>query len=65
MKVEKENKKLGLKLNFQNVKFMASSFITSWQTDGEIMETVTDFIFLGSQITVNGDRSHVIKTLTS
>ena len=65
MKVEKENKKLGLKLNFQNVKFMASSFITSWQTDGEIMETVTDFIFLGPQITVNGDRSHVIKTLTS
>ena len=49
MKVEKENKKLGLKLNFQNVKFMASSFITSWQTDGEIMETVTDFIFLGSK----------------
>ena len=57
MKVEKENKKLGLKLNFQNVKFMASSFITSWQTDREIMETVTDFIFLGSKITVDNDCS--------
>ena len=61
MKLEKENKKLDLKLNFQKVKFMASSSITSWQIDGEIMETVTNFIFLGSQITLNGDCSYVIK----
>ena len=66
MKVEKENKKLGLKLNFQNVKFMASSFITSWQTDGEIMETVTDFIyyyyyFFVFKITADGDCSREIK----
>ena len=61
MKVGKGNKKLDLKLNFQKVKFMASSSITSWQIDGEIMETVTNFIFLGSQITLNGDCSYVIK----
>ena len=56
-----ENKKVGLKLNIQKTKIMASGPTTSWQIDGETMETVTDFIFLGSKITVDGDWSHEIK----
>ena len=63
MKVKEEIEKVGLKLNIQKTKIMASSPITSWQIDGETMETVTDFIFLGSQITANGDCSHEIKRL--
>ena len=55
MKVEEESEKVGLKLNSQKTKIMAPSPITSWQTDGETMETVTVFIFLGSKITVDGD----------
>ena len=61
MKVKEESAKAGLKLNIQKTKIMASGPITSWQIDGEKMETVTDFIFLGSQITVDGDCSHEIK----
>ena len=61
MKVKEEIKNVGLKLNVQKTKIMASGPITSWQIDGETMETVTDFIFLGSKITVNGDCSHEIK----
>ena len=61
MKVREENEKVGLKLNIQKTKIMASSPITSWQTDGETVETVTDFIFLGSKITTDGDCSHEIK----
>ena len=61
MKVREENKKVGLKLNVQKTKIMASSPITSWQIDGETVETVTDFIFLGSKITASGDCSHEIK----
>ena len=61
MKVKDESEKAGLKLNFQKMKIMASSPITSWQIDGEKMETVTDFIFLGSKITADGDCSHEIK----
>ena len=61
MKVEEESEKAGLKLNIQKTKIMASSPITSWQIDGEIMETVTDFIFLGSKMTADGDFSHEIK----
>ena len=61
MKVKEESEKVGLKLNIQKAKIMASSPITSWQIDGEKMETVTDFIFLGSQITADGDCSHEIK----
>jgi len=61
MKVKEESEKAGLKLNIQNTKIMASGPITSCQIDGETMETVTDFIFLGSKITANGDRSHKIK----
>ena len=61
MKVKEESKKVGLKLNVQKAKIMASSPITSWQIDGETMETVTDFIFLGSEITADGDCSHEIK----
>ena len=61
MKVKEESEKVGLKLNIQNTKIMASSPITSWQTDREKMETVRDFIFLGSKITADGDCSHVIK----
>ena len=61
MKVKEESEKVGLKLNIQKTKIMASSPITSWQTDGETIETVTDFIFLGSQITADGDCSHEIK----
>ena len=58
MKVKEESGKAGLKLNIQKAKSMASSPITSWQIDGETMETVTDFIFLGSKITADGDYSH-------
>ena len=58
MKVKEESEKLGLKLNIQKTKIMASSPITSWQTDGITMETVRDFIFLGSKITADGDCSH-------
>ena len=61
MKVKEEREKVGLKLNIQKTKIMASGPITSWQIDGEIMETVRDFIFLGSKITVDGDYSHEIK----
>ena len=63
MKVKEESEKVGLKLNIQKTKIMASSPITSWQIDGETVETVTDFIFLGSKITADGDYSHEIKTL--
>ena len=58
MKVKEESEKAGLKLNIQKTKIMASDPITSWQIDGETMETVTDFIFLGSKITADGDCSH-------
>ena len=61
MKVKEESEKVGLKLNNQKAKIMASGPITSWQRDGETMETVTDFISLGSRITVDGDCSHEIK----
>ena len=61
MKVKEESKKAGLKLNIQKSKIMASGPITSWQIDGETMETVIDFIFLGSKITAHGDCSHEIK----
>ena len=61
MKVKEESEKAGLKLNIQKTKIMASSLITSWQIDGETMETVRDFIFLGSEITAGGDCSHEIK----
>ena len=59
--MKEESEKAGLKLNIQKVKIMASDPITSWQIDGEIMETVADFIFLGSKITADGDCSHEIK----
>ena len=62
MKVKEESEKAGLKLHIQKTKMMASSPITSWQIDGETMETVTDFIFLGSRITADGDCSHEIKS---
>ena len=61
MKVKEEKEKVGLKLNIQKTKIMASGPITLWQIDGETMETVTDFIFLGSKITADGERSHEIK----
>ena len=61
MKVKEESEKVGLKLNIQKIKIMVSGPITSWQIDGETMETVTDFIFLGSKITADGDCSHEIK----
>ena len=61
MKVKEEHEKVGLKLNIQKAKIMASGPIPSWQIDGETMETVTDFIFLGSKITADGDYSHDIK----
>ena len=61
MKVKKESKKAGLKPNMQKTRIMASGPITSWQIDGETVETVTDFIFWGSKVTVNGDCSHEIK----
>ena len=60
-KVKEESEKAGLKLNIQKTKIMASGPITSWQIDGETMETLTDFIFLGSKITADGDCSHEIK----
>ena len=59
--MEEESEKVGLKLNIQKMKIMAAGPITSWQVDGETMETVTDFIFLGSKITADGDCSHEIK----
>ena len=61
MKVKEESEKVGLKLNIQKTKIMASGPITSWQIDGEAMETMTDFIFLGSKITADSDCSHEIK----
>ena len=60
MKVKKESEKVGLKLSIEKTKIMASGLISSWQIDGETMETVRDFIFLGSKITANGDCSHEI-----
>ena len=61
IKVKEENEKAGLKLNIQKTKIMASGPITSWQIDGETMKAVTDFIFLGSKFTADGDSSHEIK----
>ena len=61
MKMKEESKKVGLKLNIQKTKIMASGTITSWQIDGETMDIVTNFIFLGSKITADGDYSHEIK----
>ena len=61
MKVKEESEKVGLKLNIQKTKIMASGTITSWEIDGETVETVSDFIFLGSKITAYGDDSHEIK----
>ena len=61
MKVKQESGKVGLKLNIQKTKIMASGPMISWQIDGETMETVTDFLFLGSKITADGDCSHEIK----
>ena len=63
MKVREESEKVGLKLNIQKTKIMASGPITSWEMDGETVETVSDFIFLGSKITADGDCSHEIKRL--
>ena len=65
MKVKEESEKVGLQLNIQKTKIMASSPITSWQIDGETVETVADFIFGGSKITTDGDCSHEIKTLAA
>ena len=65
MKVKEESEKAGLKLNFQKTKIMATGPITSWQIDGETMETVTDFIFLGSKITADGDCSLKLKDACS
>ena len=64
MKVKKESEKAGLKLNIQKTKIMASGLITSWEIDGETVETGSDFILGGSKITADGDCSHEIKTLT-
>ena len=61
MKVKEESEKVGLKLNIQRTKIMVSSPITSWQIDGETVETVADFVFLGSKITADGDSSHEVK----
>ena len=61
MKVKEESEKVGLKLNIQKMKIMASGPITSWQIDGEAVETVSDFFFFGSKITADGDCSHEIK----
>ena len=61
MKVKEESEKLGLKLNIQKTKIMACGSITSWEIDGETVETVSDFIFLGSKITVDGDCNHEVK----
>ena len=65
MKVQKESEKVGLKLHIQKTKIMASSLITSWQIDGETVETVTEFIFLGSKITTDSDCSHETKRCCS
>ena len=65
MKVKEESEKAGLKLNIQKTKIMASASITSWQIDGETMQTVTDFIFLGSKITADGDCSLKLKDACS
>ena len=65
MKVKEESEKVGFKLNIQKTKIMASGPITSWEIDGERMETVTDFIFFGSKITVDGNCSHEIKNVYS
>ena len=65
MKVKEDTEKVGLKLNIQKTKIMASGPTTSWQTDGETMETVTDFIFLGSKITANGDSAMKLKDACS
>ena len=62
MKVKEESEKIGLKLSIQKTKIMSSGPITSWQIDGETVETVSDFVFLGSKITADGDHSHEIKT---
>ena len=62
MKVKEESEKVGLKFNIQKTKILTSSPISSWQIDGETVETVADFIFLGSKITVDGDCSHEIKS---
>ena len=64
MKVKEESEKVGLKLNIQKMKIIASGPITSWEIDGETVETVTDFIFLGSKITVDGDYNLEIKRLS-
>ena len=61
MKVKEESEKVGLKLNMQKTKIMASSPITSWEIDGETVETVSEFIFMGSKITADGDCSHEVK----
>ena len=63
MRVKKKIEKVGLKVNMQETKIMASNPITSWQTDGEKVETVTSFLFLGSKITADGDSSHEIKKI--
>ena len=63
MKVKEESEKVGLKLNIQKTKIMASGPITSWEIDGQTVETVSDFIFLGSKITADGDCSHEVKML--
>ena len=65
MKMKEESEKSGLKLSIQKTKMMASGPITSWQRDGETMETMTDFIFLGSKITADGDCSHKLKDASS
>ena len=65
MRVKEESEKVDLKLNIQKMKIMASDPITSWQIDGEKMQTVTDFVFLGSKVTVDGDCSHEIKDTCS
>ena len=65
MKVKEESEKAGLKLNIQKPKIIASGPITSWQIDGETMETVSDFIFLGSKISAYGECSHEVKTVTT
>ena len=65
MKVKEESEKVGLKLNIQKTKIMTSGLITSWQTDGETMATVTDFIFLGSKITEGGDCNQKLKDVCS
>ena len=64
MKVKEESEKVNIKLNIQKTKIMASDPMTSWEIDGETVETVSDFIFLGSEITADGDCSHEIKTLS-